>query len=208
MEKHQLITEIIGKEWAMFDQVRNKGGRAGCQDDFATFEIMRRSQYVIWSQPALASYNDDLSRAKQAGENLLTLKYAFMMADTAPNEYAQMVSRLPAISDRKRHLAERLTAIQVKWSEDLRRWYPHLSGQGRPIHKKDALPGETSLETYAYGEFLTYSERTLEALEVCFEGLRSMNENGAVKIMEETVHSYGYASLKEAETAYARRAGK
>lgn len=206
MDKNKLITEIIGKEWTMFDAVRNQGGRASCQNDFITFDIMRRSQYTIWSEPALASYFDDLIRARQTGENLLSMKYAFMMEDTAPQEYVRIAGLLPQVSAHKRALADRLTAIQVEWSEELSRRYPHLAGQGRPIHKADALSGETSIETYARGELLTYSEHTLEELEICFEGLRSLGENGAVLVMEETVRRYGYATMEDAERAYAGRA--
>ena len=39
-DKDELINRIIDAEWAMFDEVDNIGGRAGCQDDGRTFYIM------------------------------------------------------------------------------------------------------------------------------------------------------------------------
>lgn len=37
MEKMKLIQRIIEREWTLFDEVHNIGGRASCQDDRETF---------------------------------------------------------------------------------------------------------------------------------------------------------------------------
>ncbi|MDY2738998.1 MAG: DUF4125 family protein [Acidaminococcus sp.] len=37
----KLIQRIIEREWTLFDEVHNIGGRASCQDDRETFFIMR-----------------------------------------------------------------------------------------------------------------------------------------------------------------------
>ena len=71
-EKESLIREIVKREWAMFDKVSNAGGRSGCQDDWATFDIMRRSQFSIWDMASLESYRDDLECAESESRNLLT----------------------------------------------------------------------------------------------------------------------------------------
>ena len=41
-EKTEILEAIIQLEWNMFQKVRNTGGRAGCQDDWETFYIMRK----------------------------------------------------------------------------------------------------------------------------------------------------------------------
>ena len=43
MTRDELIMQIIKLEWSMFTSAQNNGGRASCQDDWPTFEIMRRS---------------------------------------------------------------------------------------------------------------------------------------------------------------------
>ena len=42
--KRTLADRIVAMEWAMFQDTANEGGRAPCQDDFRSFDIMRRSQ--------------------------------------------------------------------------------------------------------------------------------------------------------------------
>lgn len=79
-----LIDLVIDKEWKMFDRVQNEGGRASCQNDPATFRIMRASQFMTWPEDLLRSYLADLEHAERAGRNLLTEKYAFMMEYTLP----------------------------------------------------------------------------------------------------------------------------
>ena len=52
-EKKDMIAEIMEIEWDMFQHVQNIGGRASCQDDWETFEIMRLSQYENWTDEML-----------------------------------------------------------------------------------------------------------------------------------------------------------
>lgn len=87
MDKNQLIKEIVEMEWQQFQNVHNEGGRASCQDDKETFEIMRNSQFLVWNEEVLKSYLADLQDAWADGWNLLTEKYARMMESTAPKEY-------------------------------------------------------------------------------------------------------------------------
>ena len=61
----QLIDKIVELEWKQFDGVKNEGGRASCQNDFETFSIMRKSQYLTWTKELLSSYYNDLLLAEQ-----------------------------------------------------------------------------------------------------------------------------------------------
>ena len=60
-ENSELITRILDIEWNMFTTVNNEGGRAACQDDRLTFEVMRRSQFEAWDRDSLESYYADLT---------------------------------------------------------------------------------------------------------------------------------------------------
>mgnify|MGYP003462291842 CR=1 FL=1 len=70
-----LIENIIALEWEAFDKVENEGGRADCQDDYETFYIMRKSQYLAWTDELLESYYNDLVMAANKGWNLIMEKY-------------------------------------------------------------------------------------------------------------------------------------
>ena len=41
-KKERFIDAVVDIEWIQFQQVHNEGGRASCQDDRETFEIMRK----------------------------------------------------------------------------------------------------------------------------------------------------------------------
>ena len=69
-----LIDKIVELEWQQFDRVRNEGGRADCQNDFGTFSIMRKSQYMTWSEELLNSCLNDLTEAEKCGWNLIMEK--------------------------------------------------------------------------------------------------------------------------------------
>ena len=58
-----MIKSVVAIEWALFDKVRNCGGRAACQDDAKTFSIMRTSQFRAWSRELLESYKEEIGRA-------------------------------------------------------------------------------------------------------------------------------------------------
>ena len=41
----ELVQKIIEVEWNQFQMVKNEGGRAACQDDWNTFQLMRESHF-------------------------------------------------------------------------------------------------------------------------------------------------------------------
>ena len=49
LSKDELVDKIIELEWEAFDQVENEGGRASCQNNWPTFQILRTSQYLTWT---------------------------------------------------------------------------------------------------------------------------------------------------------------
>src|SRR3974390_2181633 len=88
--KEDLIKAVLDLEWNMFQNIENVGGRTSCQEEPATFEIMRSSQFENWSKATGDSYWDDLNEAKRRGENLIAEKYARMMQSTSPIEYSKI----------------------------------------------------------------------------------------------------------------------
>ena len=55
-EKEEWIDQIVALEWKQFQAVQNEGGRAACQDDWETFQIMRKSQFMAWDMDVLISF--------------------------------------------------------------------------------------------------------------------------------------------------------
>ena len=132
--------------------------------------------------------------------NLVTEKYAWMMAKTAPADFVKLRDLLPAISDTKQKLVQDILNIYGQWTQEFYRLYPHLSGQGRSFDDDSQSPlGATSSMTYMEGELLTYSEHTLKALYAHQQMLLAQGKNMVLAIMLATVQAYGYASLADAE---------
>jgi len=71
-EKDKLIEEILELELNMFLNVRSRHP-ASCQENPDGFRFHRRTQFSMWSQETLQSYLDDLLKAKEQGQNLMTL---------------------------------------------------------------------------------------------------------------------------------------
>ncbi|MBQ5311024.1 MAG: DUF4125 family protein [Oscillospiraceae bacterium] len=193
--------KIIAIEWAMFDKVQNKGGRAFCQDDYTTFSIMRKSQYYTYSGKLLESLLADFTEAASQGRNVITEKYGYMMRYTVPEEYAAIESALPPVNEKKQALIDAIAPIQVGWMEDLAGKYPKLAGQARSIHSYEDTENGTSYETYLRGELATYSEDSLALYGAFIVGIYRSGGNLAEMIIGNSVHMYGYRSFDEAEKA-------
>ena len=195
----EVINNIIELEYSQFDRTRNEGGRAFCQNDWGTFSIMRKSQYMTWPKELLDSYYQDLLGAEERGWNLITEKYARMMKTTTPEKYRELEDKLPVLSEERIAIQEEIIAIQVVWMEEFAAQYPKMAGNARSIHTSEDTPDNTSYETYLRGEIGTYSENTLVLYGRFIVSLFQNGQNLAFQIMENTAKLYGYASLEDAE---------
>lgn len=202
-DKAKLINEMIELEWLMFDKVQNLNGRASCQDDAWTFYVMRYSQFRAWSMSMLSSYRQDLQEAVVQGRNLLTEKYAYMMAYTAPDIYESDIKpRLPMISHKKELLVEGIVEWMIADDGRFAQKYPNLAAKSRPL--TDSSFGDVSVYHYAKGELKTYSLRTLMMYETYLSGLEETVEGGlAVQIYESMISFYGYSTLEQANARMA-----
>lgn len=196
--KEELLNEVVEIEWQMFQNVPNIGGKAVCQEDPATFKVMRISQGMSWSEDTLESYLNDLKKAEKDGRNLLTEKYARMMRTTSPSEYAQIEHILPPLNAEVFELVDKIVEIVLQWQEELAERFPFVLRRGRPIRASQDTSFIPSLETYLRGELETYSKRTLKLYHENLLNQRSNNINGAQIILNYTVQQYGYSSLEEA----------
>lgn len=199
MSRDELIDKIVRLEWAQFDKVKNEGGRADCQDDWNTFSIMRKSQYMTWNDDLLISYCGDLMDADARGWNLIMEKYARMMKSTAPERYAELEKDLPDRSEERNAIAEEIIKIQVAWMEEFAAKYPKMAGNARSIHTSEDSAYNTSYETYLRGELGTYSEETFVLYGRFIVELNRNGENLAYNIMNNTARLYGYANVEDAE---------
>lgn len=201
LSTEELAERIAVMEFAAFDEVKNEGGRASCQDDWHTFRIMRVSQYRTWTKEMLWQYYMEFQGNHTEGWNMITEKYGRMMESTAPQEYAKLEPDLPPVSEEKRHIVDEIVRIQVRWMEEFQSRYPKLAGNARSIHTEEDTEWDTSYETYLRGELLTYSDRLLVMYGRFIASKAQTGENLAEEIMKHTVILYGYEGLDAAEQA-------
>ncbi|WP_418426927.1 DUF4125 family protein [Bifidobacterium pullorum] len=199
-----LVEEVISREWDQFQRTENEGGRASCQGNWLMFHQMRASQFMTWPKDLLRSYLDDLTEADGVGRNLVTEKYARMMASTAPDEYRERIEPfIPRLSDERVARQERVIAVQVAWARDFRGRYPKLGAAMRVLTTAEDTPEDTSFETYLRGELGTYSDRTMALYEAMVENLQAAGRNLTEQTVTNTVRLGGFADLEEAEAAQA-----
>ncbi|MBD5527792.1 MAG: DUF4125 family protein [Lachnospiraceae bacterium] len=195
----ELADAIARREFEAFDVVKNEGGRASCQDDWFTFSIMRKSQYLTWNHVMLLQYLYDFDRELERGHNLIEEKYGRMMESTAPGRYEEMKERFPEITPEKKEIIEKIVALQVAWMEEFAAEYPYLAGNARSIHTYEDNGWDTSYETYLRGEISTYSDKMLELYGRYIAEHAAAGKNLAGEIMAHSAHMYGYESLEDAE---------
>ena len=199
-----LAMKIAKLEFEAFDKVSNEGGRASCQDDWPTFNIMRRSQYLTWNKTMLLQYIYDFEREMKLGHNLITEKYGRMMESTASERYAEIRDNFPVLTDEKKAIIDQIAQIQVKWMEEVAEKYPAMGARARRIHTYEDYAYDTSYETYLRGELGTYSDKMLELYAAFIVELSSQGRNLAYETMQNTARLYGYDSLESAERFMAR----
>ncbi len=195
----ELVEQIAEVEFEAFDKVKNVGGRASCQNDWATFSIMRKSQYLTWNRTMLLQYLYDFDREYRRGHNLITEKYGRMMESTAPQEYERLKEHFPVLSAEKKAIIEQIVGLQVAWMEEFAKQYPHLAENARSLRTAEDNLYNTSYETYLRGEISTYSDKMLELYGRYIVAYAAENHNLAFAIMENSVHLYGYRDLDAAE---------
>lgn len=194
------IEKIIKLEWDMFQEVENIGGRASCQDDFETFEIMRRSQYTNWTPKMRDCWLSFLSECRNNGRNLVMEKYARMMEYTDTAYYDRVLApALPKVPRSNYLLVNKITDRLVLWEKDFSARYPNLAGKSRPVTADGDASGFTSMETYARGELLTYPTELLELYLAYTDELAADGKSLSVMIEDTMVKLYGYESIDDAE---------
>jgi hypothetical protein len=199
------VDEIVAREWKMFQAVNEGGARADCQNDFVTFDGMRRGQFDAWSREAAQSYLRDLEDAETSGRNLVAEKYIHMMKTTEPSKHERLFAQMTPPTPAAERLAGEVCAKLLEQTQALFDKYPYVAGSGRPLHSTADFGGVTSIETYQLGELLTYSERTLEALRRHVFALEEAGISFARSVLENSATFYGYATLEEAEAATQER---
>lgn len=199
-----LRERVVRHEWEQFQRTDNEGGRAACQGNWPMFHEMRLSQFLTWGEPLLASYETDLTEADRVGRNLVTEKYARMMASTAPAEYHRSIEPyIPRLSDERIARQERVIATQVAWAAAFHTRWPKLGAAMRVLTTAEDTPQVTSFETYLRGELGTYSDRTLALYEQMVGALQSAGRNLTEETVRNTVQIAGFKDLDEAEAAQA-----
>lgn len=200
-DRDKKIDYIVKLEWEQFDKVSNEGGRASCQDDWETFSIMRKSQYMTWDDDMLDEIIWYFRECIKQGRNLITEKYARMMESTVPWEYEKIKDALPPVDDRKRAIIEEIVKIQVSWMEEFAGEYPCMAANARSVHTSEDRVFNTSYETYLRGELMTYSDELIAMYGRFVAKLVKESKNLAKLTMMNTAGLYGYDSLKMAEEA-------
>ena len=195
----ELVKKVVRLEFEAFDKVQNEGGRASCQNNWPTFSIMRKSQYLTWTREMLMQYFYDFNREYRLGHNLITEKYGRMMESTAPEKYAEFKDQFPEISAEKKAVIEQIVRIQMEMVEALALEYPGVVKNARSLHTYEDNPEDTSYETYLRGEISVYSDKMLQLYGRYVAGAAQRGENLAHRIMENTAKLYGYRDLEEFE---------
>lgn len=199
LSNKELVDTIAKKEFEAFDKVKNEGGRASCQNDWPTFSVMRKSQYLTWDRDMLIQYIYDFVREYELGHNLITEKYGRMMESTAPKAYEKIAHNFEPLSDEKKTIIEQIVDIQMNMLHEFSEEYPGLAGNARSFHTYEDNIVNTSYETYLRGEISTYSDKMLQ-LYAQYVINSAINGINIAKItIENTAKLYGYDDLNSFE---------
>lgn len=159
MDKVEVIEALIRLEYEMFDNVQGLEGRAACQDDRATFHLMRRCQHQIFSQALLQQVLEEYQLAQAQGRNLIAEKYGYMMAESDPLYFdTYLKDRLPSISPVKAAALFDLQDIFQEFYNALLQEAPSVARFGRV---QETSRYDVSAATYLIGELKTWPLKAL-----------------------------------------------
>ncbi|GAB6194563.1 hypothetical protein JCM39068_43190 [Desulfocastanea catecholica] len=150
---------------------------------------------MSWSESTLESYLGDLKNAESYGRNMITEKYARMMAFTSPDEYRELKNHLPPVEPGVAAIIEEVIEQVLVWEEALIERYPYVCKRCRPLYSQEDNINVTSLETYLRGELLTFSLKTIKLYQQDIKSYAAENANMSELILEETLKKYGFDSL-------------
>ena len=194
--------QIADIEWEMFQNVKNIGGRASCQDNKEMFYIMRLSQYAPWTEELLESYLADLIKAQRFERNMVAEKYARMMEYTFPEEYKAIADMLPPLSQEKEKLIDEIVSRETLWFEEYREKYPNLAKGNRAADYKGfdgTVTGAASMPVYLRGELRTYSLKTLKLYLEMVHDYDKKGINPGIIIMDDQMKRAGFKDIDDAE---------
>jgi hypothetical protein len=188
--KERIIEAILDLELEMFLSVPSDG-KSTCQHHPEAFKFHRRLQFCVWSLETLNRYRQDLMRARQKGENLMTAKYA------------RMQGLLPARNTNP--LIDEIVRIKKGWQAEMIHRFPAIMDGARPLARAGNEETMTSFESYARGELATYSDATLVSLHADLCDMLERGINASEKIYRLQAEQSGFDSLEAAEAHMQRR---
>lgn len=197
----ELVDKIVKLEFEAFDKVKNEGGRAYCQNDWPTFRVMRKSQYLTWNRDMLMQYYFDFSREYHRGHNLITEKYGRMMESTAHERYEEIKENFPELTEEQKSIIEQIVALQMTMMEEFAKEHPLVAGNARRLHTYEDTLVNTSYETYLRGEISTYSDRMLQLYGQYVVAAVKEGRNIAAEIIGNTAKLYGFRDVAGLESS-------
>ncbi|MBQ8116770.1 MAG: DUF4125 family protein [Lachnospiraceae bacterium] len=197
----QLVDRIVKLEFEAFDKVKNEGGRAYCQNDWPTFSVMRKSQYLTWNRTMLLQYLYDFDREYRRGHNLITEKYARMMESTTPERFREMAQNFPELTEQQKMIIDQIVAVQMSMMESFAEEHPKVAGNARNLHTYEDSIVDTSYETYLRGEISTYSDKMLQLYGQHVVRCMQNGVNIARETIGNTARLYGYENLEKFEAS-------
>lgn len=177
--KDRIVERILDIEVEMFLRVPT-GEEPSCRVHLEDMKLHRRGQFAGWSPETCRSYLKDLRQAKEAGRNLMTLKYARM------DNLVDPLSESPRI--------DQIHDQYVQWQQEIIRDYPNLMRRGRDL---------SDFSNYLRSELETYSDETLEMLSTDVHTCAADGRNLSLETYRYLARQSGYASLEEMEARLA-----
>ena len=189
-ERDRFMQEILDREWEMFQKVKS-AAPASCQASPDTFRKVRGSIFQLWPRQLMAAYIAELRKAKRAGRNLLTEKYA------------RMDNLIPPVNTNP--IIGKIVAIEEKWQEEIRQKYPGL--YARSCRSTDQTGDGNNFSVYLRCELETYGDLALEIYHEWVDQAQRADMNYSLTMLNHIALGSGFKSLEEAEAFWAKELG-